>query len=57
MDSNFIIQNLSLKEQITELKAVVIFAGSFAAGDKVFVFSLPPFIVANLVVGRCPQYL
>ena len=33
--SSPIIQNLSLKEQITELKAVVISAGSFAASDKI----------------------
>ena len=30
-----VIQNISLREQITELKAVVISAGSFAASDKV----------------------
>ena len=34
LDKPAIIQNVSLKEQITELKAVVISAGSFEASDK-----------------------
>ena len=34
LDKSSIIQNVTLKEQITELKAVVISAGSFEASDK-----------------------